>query len=348
MVHSCNMVRRRFLSDFDRGRALAWLNDGATFRAVAGRLHVSPSVVWRLKERWLTTGRFKNRPRSGRPKTTDARADRFIVRQALTSRSTTARRIRGQVQVATNINISNQTVRKRLHQAQLHSRIPVKRPKHTAAHKRARRAFSVQHSRWTRVQWAGVLFCDESRFTLSHSDKRRKVWRRRGERYHPDCVQEVIPYGGGSSMVWAGISTHHKTPLYHILGNLNGTRYRDEILGPIAIPLLRQIGPHAILQDDNATPHRARLVGNFLQQQGMRRMDWPACIPDLNPIENVWDHLDRRLRDNHPPPNTLQELLGYLQQEWQNIDQQMIRRHINSMRRRCNECLARRGGYTHY
>lgn len=93
-----------------------------------------------------------------------------------------------------------------------------------------------------------------------------------------------------------------------------------------AIPLLQQIRPHAILQDDNATPHRARLVGHFLQQQGVRRMDWPACSPDLNPIENVWDHLDRQLRDNHPPPNTLQELLGYLRQEWQNLDQQLLRR----------------------
>ena len=130
------------------------------------------------------------------------------------------------------------------------------------------------------------------------------------------------------ALSWCGRGSQLATgpPLYHIQGNLTETRYRDEILGPIAIPLLQQIGPHAILQDDSATPHRARLVGHFLQQQGVRRMDWPACSPDLNPIENVWDHLDRQLRDNHPPPNTLQELLGYLRQEWQNLDQQLLRR----------------------
>ena len=161
MVHCSNMVRRRFLRDFDRGRALAWLNDGATVRAVAGRLQVSPSVVWRLKERWLTTGRVKDRPWSGRPRKTDARVERFIVRHALTSRSTTARCIRGWVWVATNISISNQTARKRLHQAQLHSRIPTKLPKHAAAHKRTRRAFSAQYPPWTRVQLVGVLFSDE-------------------------------------------------------------------------------------------------------------------------------------------------------------------------------------------
>ena len=45
-------------------------------------------------------------------------------------------------------------------------------------------------------------------------------------------------------------------------------RYRDEILVAVAVPLLRQIGPQALLQDDNAHLHRARLVDNFLHQVG--------------------------------------------------------------------------------
>ncbi|KAK7110617.1 hypothetical protein V1264_014458 [Littorina saxatilis] len=342
------MVQRRSLPDVDKGRALAWLQRGATYRAVAHRLGVSPSVVWRLQERWRATGRVQDRPRSGRPKKTDARADRYIVRQALTSRTITAERIRGQLRVATNIQVSTQTIRNRLHNVRLRSRVPAKKPKLTPVHKRARRDWSARHSRWTRHQWATVLFSDESRFNLMHPDKRLSVWRREGERFNQDCVQEVLAYGGGSVMVWGGFSANHKTPLYHIQGNLTGARYRDEILGPIVIPFLQQLGPQATLQDDNATPHRARVVGAFLQQQGVHRMEWPACSPDLNPIENVWDHLDRQLRDNHPPPNTLQNLLAYLQHEWQNLDQQLLRRHVQSMRRRCNECLARRGAHTHY
>ena len=45
-------------------------------------------------------------------------------------------------------------------------------------------------------------------------------------------------------------------------------------------------------------------------------MDWPACSPDLNQIENFWDHLERQVRENHPPPATLPAVLGLLQQEW--------------------------------
>ncbi|GFV59064.1 hypothetical protein TNCV_1678061 [Trichonephila clavipes] len=39
-----------------------------------------------------------------------------------------------------------------------------------------------------------------------------------------------------------------------------------------------------VFQDDNARPHRARLVENMLEAETIQRMEWPACSPDLNPI----------------------------------------------------------------
>nr|KAG5698220.1 hypothetical protein BaRGS_024027 [Batillaria attramentaria] len=59
-------------------------------------------------------------------------------------------------------------------------------------------------TRWNRHQWGMVLFPDESRFTLSHFDGRKRVWRRPGERFIDACVQEHDRYGGVSVMVWAG------------------------------------------------------------------------------------------------------------------------------------------------
>ena len=128
----------------------------------------------------------------------------------------------------------------------------------------------------------------------------------------------------------------------------NGQRYRDEILRPLVVPALQQIGQQAVLQDDNTRPHRARVVNTFSQQAGVNRMDWPACSPDLNPIENLWDHLEQRVVRNHPPAQTLQQLLAQLQLEWQAIPQHQLRRLTNSMRRRCAGCIANRGGHTHY
>jgi transposase len=140
----------------------------------------------------------------------------------------------------------------------------------------------------------------------------------------------------------------YRTPLHRVEGNLTGIIYRDDILQRFALPTLQNIGYGAVLQDDNARPHRAHVVNDFLQQQHVTRMDWPAFSPDLNCIEHLWDVLGRSARANHPPVGNLNQLFQNLQQEWQAIPQNTIRRLILSMRHRCLACITARGGHTLY
>ncbi|GFV35338.1 transposable element Tcb2 transposase [Trichonephila clavipes] len=107
-------------------------------------------------------------------------------------------------------------------------------------------------------------------------------------------------------MVWGGISIGGRTDL-HIIRNgpLMGRRYADEILRPYVIPYAGAIRDSFVFQDDNARPHRARLVENMLEAETIQRMDWPACSLDLNPIEHVWDILGRRISARPRPPATV-------------------------------------------
>ena len=73
--------------------------------------------------------------------------------------------------------------------------------------------------------------------------------------------------------MWAEINEHHRTPVYHVQSNLNGHVYRNQILSPLVVPMLRQIGTRAVLQDGNSPLHRAWLVDAFLQQAQINRMD---------------------------------------------------------------------------
>jgi hypothetical protein len=85
------------------------------------------------------------------------------------------------------------------------------------------------------------LFSDEPKFNLKFSDGRERIYRRRRERFADGCVKETDQYRGGGVMVWGGISHVGKTNLKIVVGNLNGIRYRDEIMASIVLRLFEHI-----------------------------------------------------------------------------------------------------------
>ena len=213
--------------------------------------------------------------------------DRYITNMALRQRTTTARRLRDNLRTATGTRVSDQTIRNRLRASNLRCRRQAVRPPLLPLHRTARRHWCTLHLWWQRVHWGRVMFTDESRFSIQFNYGRVRVYRRPGECFADVNVRQRHRFGGGSVMVWGGISIHHRTPLYVVDGNLTGIHYLNEIIRPLVLPGLQQIGGGAVLQDDNARPHRARVVTDFLRQQGIARMDWPAYSPDLAPIEHA-------------------------------------------------------------
>ena len=162
------------------------------------------SELSRLVERFNTTNAVHDRSRSGRPRATTARQDRYFCNLTLRDRRVTARSLQSELRTAVGVNVSDQTIRNRLRENNLRSRRPaVRTPLKSVRHRRARRDWCRQHIQWTQRQWSQVVFSDESRFNLRLHDGRMRA-----------TVSEHDRYGGGSVMVWAGVTMTQKTQLY--------------------------------------------------------------------------------------------------------------------------------------
>lgn len=329
-----------------RERALGMLQANMNVTAVARAVGCKRVAIYRLRQRFQQTGSSKDRPRSGRPKVTSPADDRFIRLRHLRNRFLPAT---SSTHVVQGRRVSARTIRRRLRSADLRCRRPYKGLILTQRHRQERVRWCRARLRWRlNNEWSHILFSDESRFTLLHSDGRARVYRRQNERFADSCVQEHDRFGGGSVMIWGGITARRRTNLVFVEGNLTAVRYRDNILATEVVNFLNQNGPGITFQHDNARPHTARVTQAFLQQQNIDVVPWPSKSPDLNPIEHIWDELNRRVRNREQKPQNLVQLRQALQDEWNNMPQAVISRVAMSMRHRLQAVINAQGGHNKY
>ncbi|GFV60586.1 transposable element Tcb2 transposase [Trichonephila clavipes] len=315
----------------------------------ARRLNVSRSVVQRLWDQYQSEDSVSRRPVPGRPRTTTP------LRRPFSSSFGTKEKNRycAAARCRPLSSIRKKNLRYYGAKSSSQYRSVCKRPvvcvPLNGRQRRNRLCWAREHVSWTQQQWASVLFTDESRFTMESDSGRLLIWREQRTRYHQSNTVERHSYRGGGILVWAGISLGGHTDL-HVFhgGTVTGLRYRDEILDPYVRPYAAAIGNDFILMDDNARPHRARIVEEYLEDHGLERMEWPALSPDLNPIEHLWDYLGREVAALNPPPRSLHELKQGLLCVWSSLPIPVSDNLINSMENRCRQCIQVRGGHIPY
>ena len=98
--------------------------------------------------------------------------------------------------------------------------------------------------------------------------------------------------------------------------------------------------------DDNATAHRAKIVIQYLEVQGVERIYWPARSPDINLIEHAWEMLQRHVCARQHKPATRNERAAALIEEWGLIPQRDMKKLIRSFQTRVREVICARGDHT--
>ena len=192
-----------------------------------------------------------------------------------------------------------------------------------------------------------VEFADEKIFWGEGFWGQVFVRRPKGEALNPEYCVDQDPHPVKVS-AWACFSGHGLGYMYIFNENMDSKKLKD-ILGTHLIEsaeLHFDVG-HAeqwwFLQD-NAPQHKSFLIRTWLFNNGIQCIDFPPYSPDLNPIENLWANLARRVEEFQC--DSMEELQDIVAEEWKNTDKELISKLARSMPERCQAVIDAHGSYS--
>ncbi|CAK9813094.1 Transposable element Tcb2 transposase [Anthophora quadrimaculata] len=168
------------------------------------------------------------------------------------------------------------------------------------------------------------------------------VWRKVNEVLKIKNLKPTVKHGGGNVIIWGCILTTGVGELIFIDGIMDKNKYLD-ILKTNLIKSASNLGIRDTFKfyQDNDHKHKSRIVQEYLLYKCPKVLHPPPQSPDLNPIENLWDQLDRNIRTT--PIKTITELMERLLEEWRRIPHEYLKKIICNMPKRLYEVIKQKG-----
>ena len=222
-----------------------------------------------------------------------------------------------------------------------------RRPPLTQTHKDKRKAWARDNMK---TDFSKVVFTDESRVTLDGPDGWSKGWVLQ-DREAP--VSKRRQQGGGSIMIWAGIYGDKLIGPYKVddgvkLTSQSYCQFLDKTFFKWYKSQSRSFKTKCVFMHDNAPSHAANATRQFLERKGIsgkKLMMWPPASPDLNPIENLWAIVKKKIYVGGRQYENKVDLWDAIQAACKDVDCTDIENLTNSLDKRVMLVFEKKGGH---
>src|SRR5579859_7057917 len=202
---------------------------------------------------------IENLPRPGRPRILSDTAVRYLARNAESEAHVPFKELKNLL----NIDVSVQTMRRRLRENGIRKWRAITSPLLTPEHAKKRLVWGRTHQYWSVDNWKHVIWSDECAVQKDSNAMRYWVFRRQNkrEKYAPQNVRMKSKNGNLSQMIWACFVGNMLGPIVFISDSINKDVY-TELLRPEFDPFLNALAQdgqtNLEFQQDNARPHTAK------------------------------------------------------------------------------------------
>lgn len=336
------------LSKEKRQAIIAMHQSGMKCKDIVANGIATRSTIFRIIKQFKETGDTRAKKSSGRPRLSNTRQDRLLIRSQLKDRTSSSATL-AETWNEAGVSASTRTVRRRLFDSGLKSRRAAKKPFLSRKNISDRLKFCRKYKDWTVEDWGKVIFSDEAPFRLFGASGKSLVRRRKGERFHQSCVIPTVKHPD-TVHVWGCFSSRGIGTLTILPKNtaMNAKWYLN-VLKDHLLPTIQEqsLGTNCFFQHDGAPCHTARMITKFLNDKNIEILKpWPGNSPDLNPIENLWAIIKRAV-DKQKPSNC-EQLKELITQEWNNISAETIENLLKSMPKRIETVLKKKGCHSKY
>lgn len=339
------MPGRRISSESHAQIAILF-EEGKSTREITAILEIPQATVSRSVRNFKKTGKYGFRKPEGRRKITSSRMDKTIIRAAKKSPQKSSEGIRDELPKQGEVP-SARTIRRRLSAAGLKSYRPAKKPRLSSKNIKDRLAFCKKYRNWTEEQWARVMFSDETQIVQFGTSSGCYIRRPPNQRHNPRYVSPTVK-NSPKIMIWGAISACGRCGLWFMPPgtSINGNVYLQVL--EEKVPNFMTMRECTHFQHDGAPCHQTKAVKEWFGNHAIEILGpWPGNSPDLNPIENCWFQLKKKVSERRP--SSLQQLREAIKDVWvSEITPEYCRKLCSSMPHRISAVLKNKGLHTKY